>query len=209
MTRRSRTSTAVSIVLLTVAAACGPNKSGETFDEAGNVVTVSAPATEPPATEPPPTEPPATEPPATDPPVTDAPEPVCAPTPTEGVQDMLVADAEAYANTLAASAAANFEPLTGGLGCALPASGISGANGPDAAATAGAISAFGSPVSTKAGETIQGIAVLDTAGFCGLRVVVVQGGVPTPYTVTSQPQICSAYEAVDGFEAGEFIPLGG
>lgn len=141
----------------------------------------------------------------TDPPVSDG---TCAPLATEGVQDQLVADAEAFGNTLAASAAANFEPATGGLECALPASGISGTVDPGEAATPGAISAISAPVTTKADETILGFAALDTTGACALRAIVVQNDVPTPYVITSQATLCSAYEALDGFDAGEFAALG-
>ncbi len=131
----------------------------------------------------------------------------CSPLPTEGVTDQLVSDAEAFGNTLALSAAANFENVYGGLQCALPPSGVSGVVAPGDAATPGAVSALGNPVSTKDGDTIMGIAVLDTAGACGLRAVVVQGGVPLAFIVTAEAQQCTAYEALDGFDAGQFEPL--
>jgi hypothetical protein len=48
-------------------------------------------------------------------------------------------------------------------------------------------------------------AVLDTHGNCGLRVIVESGVGLEFFIVTRPPITCDAYEAFDGYTAGEVV----
>lgn len=137
-------------------------------------------------------------------PDTTVPEVACNPLPVGGVTDMLVSDAEAFANSLGASAMANWDIATYGLRCAFGASGISGLGGPGEPATPGAISAAGAALGIDNGGVMP-FAVLDTAGNCALRVIVESGAGLEFFIVTRAPVTCDAYEAFDGFTAGEVV----
>lgn len=131
----------------------------------------------------------------------------CSPLPVSGVTDLLVSDAESFANTLGASAVANWDLMTFGLECAFGASGISGVGGPDEASTPGAFSATSAPLDTKAGDGIMAYAVMDTTGSCALRAIVKSAENVGLFNVTAPVVTCSAYEALDGYDAGQFSPV--
>lgn len=138
-------------------------------------------------------------------PATDPPAATCNPLPVAGVTDLLVSDAEAFANSLGASAVASWEIMTYGLRCAFESSGISGLVAPGDAAGPGNLSAAGAPL--DAGDDgVMPFAVLDTAGNCALRAIVESGGAVKLYIVTAQAVTCNAYEALDGYTAGQFVP---
>lgn len=137
-------------------------------------------------------------------PETTLPTPVCNPLPVGGVTDLLVSDAEAFANSLGASAVANWEITTYGLQCAFESSGISGLVAPGDPAGPGNLSAAGAPLDADNGG-IMPFAVLDTAGSCALRAIVESGGGVKLYIVTAPAVTCNAYEAFDGYMAGQFV----
>ncbi|MEQ1703354.1 MAG: hypothetical protein ABMA25_24875 [Ilumatobacteraceae bacterium] len=138
-------------------------------------------------------------------PDTTVPAVTCNPLPVSGVTDLLVSDAEAFANSLGASAVANWEITTYGLQCAFESSGISGLVAPGDPAGPGNLSATGAPLDAGA-DGVMPFAVLDTAGNCALRAIVESGGGVKLYIVTAQAVTCNAYEALDGYTAGQFVP---